>query len=329
MLSSLLRFAVFVFMMQSWNVQADTAGLASWNHTNARETIVAFVDRVSDPNSPDFVPTAQRIAVFDNDGTLWAEKPVYFQVLFAVNQAALQLKADPALATKPPYKYIAEGDISALLNGGEEALLDLVLKTHTGMSSSAFRAAVEAWISTAEHPTTGRAYTDMVYQPMVELLAYLRDNGFSTWIVSGGGVDFMRPWTSEVYGIPPQQVVGSRMALSYRTDEDSQVVFREPELAHINDKAGKPVGIQAQIGQRPILAVGNSDGDFQMLDWSTAGLGARLGVLIRHTDPDREWAYDRESAVGRLDKGLDAADSKGWLVVDMKEDWKAIFKPLP
>ncbi|GAB5415292.1 MAG: HAD family hydrolase [Congregibacter sp.] len=308
---------------------AAESSLASWRDTASKSRIEAFVKQVSDPTSVDFVPEEQRIAVFDNDGTLWAEKPVYFQVLFAIDQAALQLKADPSLASEAPYSYIAKGDIAGLLSGGEEALLELVLKTHTGMSSSAFRESVLDWMERAQHPTTDRDFTQMVYQPMLELLAYLRANGFSTWIVSGGGVGFMRPWTQQVYGIPPQQVVGSRMALSYDADSDSPLILRESKLEHINDKAGKPVGIQTQIGVRPILAVGNSDGDFQMLDWSTSGPGTRLGIIIHHTDADREWAYDRESSVGRLDAGLDAASDKDWLVVDMKKDWAAIFPPLP
>jgi len=299
--------------------------LPSWSNGPARAAIVAFVNRVADPQSPDFVPEVERIAVFDNDGCLWAEQPAYFQLLFAIDRVRALASEHPEWASLQPFQAVLEGDVKALAATGEHGLLELVMATHAGMTADEFEAVVKDWLATARHPTTGKPYTEMVYQPMLELLDYLRDNGFKTFIVSGGGIEFMRPWTEQVYGIPPEQVVGSSIKTAYEVRDGVPVLVRLPEIDFIDDKAGKPVGINSSIGRRPIVAFGNSDGDFEMLEWTTAGDGARLGVLIHHTDAEREWAYDRESHIGRLDRGLDEAAPRGWVVVDMKSDWRRIF----
>ncbi len=298
--------------------------LPSWNDGAARTTIVEFVERVTNPQGPDFVPEAERIAVFDNDGCLWSEKPAYFQLLFIVDRVRALAPDHPEWASTQPFQAVLEGDMEALAASGEHGILELVMATHAGMTTAEFEAIAADWMATARHPTTGRPYTEMVFQPMLELLDYLRANGFKTFIVSGGGIEFMRPWTEMVYGIPPEQVVGSSIKTAYEVRDGEPVLVRKPELDFIDDKAGKPVGINSHIGRRPIAAFGNSDGDFQMLEWTTAGDGARLGVLVHHTDADREWAYDRDSHVGRLDRGLDEAADRGWVVIDMKNDWNTI-----
>jgi hypothetical protein len=299
--------------------------LPSWNDTAARSAIIDFIERVTDPASPDFVPEAERIATFDNDGCLWAEQPAYFQLLFIIDRVKALAPEHPEWATQQPYQAVLEGDMGALAASGERGLLELAMATHAGMTTEEFETVVTGWLATARHPVTGKPYTEMVYQPMLELLDYLRANGFKTFIVSGGGIEFMRPWTERVYGIPPEQVVGSSIRTEYEVRDGVPVLVRLPELNFIDDKEGKPVGINAHIGRRPIMAFGNSDGDFQMLEWTTASPGARLGVLIHHTDAEREWAYDRASHIGRLDRGLDEAADRGWVVVDMKEDWRTIF----
>ncbi len=303
----------------------DVDPLPSWNDSSVRTAIVDFVERVSAAGSPDFVPEPERIAVFDNDGTLWAEQPVYFQLLFAIDRVKALAPEHPEWAGTQPFQAVLEGDMQALAAGGEHGPLELVMATHAGMTTAEFEAVVAEWLATARHPTTGRPFTGMVYHPMLELLDYLRSAGFKTFIVSGGGIEFMRPWTETVYGIPPEQVVGSSIMTAYEVRDGVPVLVRQPELNFIDDKEGKPVGINSHIGRRPIVAFGNSDGDFQMLEWTTAGDGARLGVLIHHTDAEREWAYDRDSHVGSLDRGLDEAADRGWVVVDMKQDWKAVF----
>ena len=304
-----------------------TDPLPSWNDGDAKQSILDFVARVTDPGSPDFVPESERIATFDNDGTLWAEKPFYFQLLFAIDRVKAMAPDHPEWKTQQPFQAVLEDDMEALLAAGEHGLIELVMATHTGMTTVEFEHIATEWLATATHPTTGRPFTEMVYQPMLELLDYLRANGFKTFIVSGGGIEFMRPWTEAVYGIPPEQVVGSSIKTAFKVRDGEPVLVRLPELDFINDKAGKPVGINSHIGRRPIAAFGNSDGDFQMLEWTTAGTGARLGVYVHHTDGEREWAYDRESAVGRLDRGLDEAEARGWTVVSMKGDWRTIFPP--
>ncbi len=299
--------------------------LPSWNDTWPKRAIITFVDRVTQEGSPDFVPAPERIAVFDNDGTLWAEQPMYFQALFIFDRIKALAPQHPEWKTKEPFASVLKGDVKSALAGGEHALLEMAMATHAGMTTAQFEQIVNDWIGTAKHPTTGRLYTEMVYQPMLELLAYLRANGFKTFIVSGGGIEFMRPWTERVYGIPPEQVIGSSIRTKYEVRDGQPVIVRLPELNFIDDKQGKPVGIQQHIGRRPLMAFGNSDGDFQMLEWTTAGKGPRFGLLVHHDDAVREWAYDRESHIGRLDRGLDEGPRRGWTLVSMEHDWKTIF----
>lgn len=300
--------------------------LPSWNDGAARQSIVDFVARVTDPASPDFVPETERIAVFDNDGCLWSEQPVYFQLFFAMDRVREMAPEHPEWRDRPALKAAIDGDMDALESAGTHGLVEVIAATHTGMTTSEFQVAVRGWIDTARHPTTGRPYTRMVFQPMLEVLDYLRANGFATFIVSGGGIDFLRVWSEEVYGIPPEQVVGSSVVTKFEMWDDGPVLVRLPEIDFIDDKEGKPVGIDRHIGRRPIAAFGNSDGDLQMLQWTTVGQpGARLGVIIHHTDGEREWAYDRDSHIGRLDAALDEAPTRGWTVVDMKQDWKVIY----
>jgi phosphoglycolate phosphatase-like HAD superfamily hydrolase len=299
--------------------------LSSWNDGRAKQVILAFVAQVTSPGSPDFVPPAERIAVFDNDGTLWSEQPVYFQVLFALDRVKALAPQHPEWKDTEPFASLLEGDVEAAMAGGMKSVAEIIMATHAGMTTAQFETVVGDWISTARHPMTKRFYTEMVYQPMLELLAYLRANGFKTFIVSGGGIEFMRPWAETVYGIPPEQVIGSSIKVKYEMRDGEPVLVRLPEIDFFDDKEGKPVAIHQQIGRRPVAAFGNSDGDLQMLQWTTAGHGPRLAVYVHHTDPEREWAYDRESSVGRLDKGLDEAQAKGWTVVDMKRDWNVIF----
>ncbi len=299
--------------------------LPSWNDGVARQSIVQFVKAITTQGSPQFVPPDERIAVFDNDGTLWAEQPAYFQALFVFDRIKALAPQHPEWRTQEPFASVLKGDMKGALAGGEKALLEMVMATHAGMTTEEFEQTVTDWIATARHPKTGRLYTDMVYQPMLELLAYLRANGFKTYIVSGGGIEFMRPWAEQVYGIPPEQVIGSSIKTRFELRDGKPVLVRLPEINFIDDKAGKPVGIQQHIGRRPIAAFGNSDGDLQMLQWTTAGSGTRFGLIVHHTDAAREWAYDRKSSVGKLDQALDAARSAGWTVVDMKQDWAAVF----
>jgi len=299
--------------------------LPSWNEGQAKRAIVDFVKRVTESGSADFVPVPERTAVFDNDGTLWAEKPMYVQLAFALDRVKALAPQHPEWKDKQPFKAALDGDLKTVAAGGEHALLELVMATHAGMTTEAFAKVAMDWLATAKHPRFNRPYTDLVYQPMLELLAYLRTNGFKTYIVSGGGIEFMRPWTEKVYGIPPEQVVGSSIKTRFELKNGKPVLVRLPEINFIDDKAGKPVGIHMHIGRRPIAAFGNSDGDLQMIQWTTTGAGARFGLIVHHTDSVREWAYDRQSHVGRLDKALDEAKAKGWTLVDMKKDWKAIY----
>jgi hypothetical protein len=307
-------------------VQAADA-LPSWNDGPTKAAIVDFVTRVTTEGGPDFVPVDDRIATFDNDGTLWSEQPMYFQLAFAIDRVKTLAPQHPEWKTTQPFQAVLEGDMKALAAAGEKGLLELVMTTHAGMTTDEFEKIVTDWVATAKHPRFKQPYTELVYQPMLELLAYLRANEFKTYIVSGGGIEFMRPWVERVYGIPPQQVVGSSIKVKYELLQDKPVLVRLPEIDFIDDKAGKPVGIQKFIGRRPILAFGNSDGDFEMLQWTTAGAGPRLGLIVHHTDAEREWAYDRQSAVGKLDKALDEAPKAGWILVDMKQEWKTIYPP--
>jgi phosphoserine phosphatase len=307
------------------SLAAAAEPLPSWNEGQAKRAIVGFVQRVTTAGGADFVAPPQRIAVFDNDGTLWAEQPMYVQLAFALYRVNALAPMHPEWKDKQPFKAALEGDLKTVAAGGEHALLELMMATHAGMTTEAFARVVTDWLATAKHPRFKRPYTDLVYQPMLELLTYLRANGFKTYIVSGGGIEFMRPWTEKVYGIPPEQVVGSSIKTKYEVRDGKPVLVRLPEINFIDDKAGKPVGINQHIGRRPIAAFGNSDGDLQMLQWTAAGKGKRFCLIVHHTDAAREWAYDRQSHVGHLDKALDEAKAKDWTVVDMKQDWKRIF----
>jgi hypothetical protein len=298
--------------------------LPSWNDGAAKSSVTGFVQRVTTEGTPDFVVPAERIAVFDNDGCLWSEQPAYFQLLFAIDRVKQLAPQHPEWRTTQPFKAVLDGDMHALAESGEEGLLELVMATHAGLTTDEFADVVGAWLTTSRHPTTGRLYTEMVFQPMLELLDYLRANDFKTFIVSGGGIEMMRVFAEDVYGVPPEQVVGSSVKTKFEMRSTGPVIERLPELDFINDKAGKPVGINKFIGRRPIAAFGNSDGDLQMLQWTAAGDGPRFMLIVHHTDADREWAYDRDSHVGRLDKALDVAAMRGWTVVDMKKDWKTI-----
>ena len=320
-----LVLALACLLLTNGATAAAEDPLPSWRGTPIKEAIVSFVLRTTSPDSPDFVAEADRVAVFDNDGTLWAEQPLYFQLFFAFDRIRSMAPDHPDMQTTEPFASILKNDIEGALSGGTEALFDIVAKSHADMSVTAFQALVSDWLATARHPTTGRPFTKMVYQPMLEMLAYLRTHGYKTYIVSGGGIEFMRPWVESVYGIPPQQVVGSSIKTQYVVLDGVPQLLRLPEVAFVDDKDGKPVGINKHIGRRPVIAFGNSDGDFQMLEYTTAGDGARLGVLIHHTDAAREWKYDRESHIGRLNRGLDEAEARAWLVVDMKRDWGRVF----
>ena len=299
--------------------------LPSWNDGPTKEAIVAFVEKVTDEGGADYVPPADRIATFDNDGNLWAEKPVYFQLLFAIDRVKALAPEHPEWKDKQPFKAAIEGDMETLAKSGHEGIAELVMASHAGMSTQQFQQIVSDWLATAEHPRFKRKYTDLIYQPMLELLSYLRNNGFTTYIVSGGGIEFVRNFSEEKYGIPPAQVVGSSIKTKYEVIDGEPTLMRLAEMNFINDKEGKPIGINQHIAQRPIFASGNSDGDYQMLEWTTAGEGPSFGLILHHTDPEREYAYDRDSAVGRLDKALDDALDKGWIVIDMKKDWNRVF----
>ncbi len=301
--------------------------LPSWNDGASRQSIIDFVTKVTQEGSPEYVPPAERIATFDNDGTLWAEQPMYFQLFFAIDRVQALAAQHPEWKSKEPFASLLRGDVKGALAGGEHAMLEIVMATHAGMTTDEFEVIVRDWIAKAKHPVTGRPYTGMVYQPMLELLAYLRTNGFKTFIVSGGGIEFMRPWAEAVYGVPPEQVVGSSIKTSFELRDGKPVLVRLPELDFLDDKSGKPIGINTHIGRRPIAAFGNSDGDLQMLQYTTGGPGTRFGLLVHHTDAAREWAYDRQSSIGHLDAALDAAPANKWTVVDMKKDWKVIYPP--
>jgi 2C-methyl-D-erythritol 2,4-cyclodiphosphate synthase len=318
--------AALLFALAFVTTAAHAAdALPSWNDIKAKQSIMTFVQRVITKGGKDFVPPAQRIATFDNDGTLWAEQPLYFQIVFALDRAKAMAPQHPEWNDKEPFASLLKGDLKGALAGGERSIVEIVMTTHAGMTTDEFEKVVKDWIATARHPKTKRLYTEMAYQPMLELLRYLRANGFKTYIVSGGGADFMRVFSEKVYGIPPEQVIGSTGKLKFELRDGKPVLVKLPEIDFIDDKDGKPVGIQKHIGRRPILAFGNSDGDLQMLQWTAAGGGARFMGIVHHTDAEREWAYDRKSSIGKLDKALDEAKAKGWTVVDMKNDWKTIF----
>ncbi len=302
--------------------------LSSWNDTAPKKAIVSFVEKVSKEGSSDFVPPNERIATFDNDGTLWCEQPLYLQLLFALDRVKMLAPQHPEWKTKEPFASLLKGDVKGALAGGEKAIVEIIAVTHSGMTTDEFEKIVSDWIATAQHPKFKRPLTECVYQPMIELLAYLRANGFKTFIVSGGGIEFMRPWTEKVYGVPPEQVVGSSIKTKYEMRDGKPVLMRLPEMNFIDDKTGKPIGINSHIGRRPIAAFGNSDGDQQMLEWTQAGGGARLMMLVHHDDGAREFAYGAESKIGTFSDALMAEAKKdGWTVISMKDDWKTIFPP--
>jgi len=305
--------------------QAQSDPLPSWNDGATKNAITTFVSRVTTQGGPDFVPVDQRIATFDNDGTLWIEQPMYVQLAFVLDRVKALAPLNPGWKTKQPFKAVLAGDMKALAASGEKGLMQLLAVTHSGMTSEEFAKIVSDWLAVARHPRFQRPYTELVYQPMLELLAYLRANGFKTFIVSGGGIEFMRPWTEKIYGIPPEQVMGSSIKTRFEMRDGRPTLFRLPEINFIDDKVGKPVGINQHIGRRPIAAFGNSDGDLEMLQYTTLSGGPRFGLIVHHTDAEREYAYDRKSQFGKLDKALDAAADNKWTVVDMKNDWKRVF----
>ena len=322
---TILALALALTVSATANASRAAEPLPSWSDGPSKEAIVEFVEQVTREGGPDYVPAPERIAVFDNDGTLWSERPVYFQLLFAIDRVKALAAKNPDWKDRQPFKAVLDNDMEALAKAGKKGLAELVMASHAGMSTEEFEKIAADWIATAKHPKTGKAYTEMVYQPMLELLGYLRKNGFKTYIVSGGGIEFMRPWVEKVYGIPPEQVIGSRIKVEYQLVDGKPILKRLPALDFVDDKAGKPVGIHQLIGRRPIAAFGNSDGDFEMLEWVASGNGLRLAMLVRHDDGDREFAYDRDSHIGRLSRGLDEGPGRGWIITSMKKDWKCVF----
>lgn len=326
LLARLIAISLLGFVAGCASAQPAHDPLPSWNDGSAKQAIVAFVAKVTMPGSPDFVPVPERIATFDNDGTLWCEQPMYFQLLFALDRVKALAPQHPEWKTKEPFASLLKGDVKAALAGGERAIGEIVMVTHAGMTTAEFETLVKDWLATAKHPILKQPYTACVYQPMLELLAYLRANGFKTFIVSGGGIEFMRPWTEAVYGIPPEQVVGSSIKTKYEIRDGQPVLVRLPEINFIDDKAGKPVGINQHIGRRPIAAFGNSDGDQQMLEYAQGGGGARLLMLVHHDDKAREFEYGAKSHIGTFSDALmTEAKDKNWNVISMKDDWKRIF----
>ncbi|HEV7335068.1 MAG TPA: HAD family hydrolase [Bosea sp. (in: a-proteobacteria)] len=325
LLSSLAALPVVIGGLHSGDARAQAEPLPSWNEGSAKSSIVDFVTRVTAQGGPDFLAPAERIAVFDNDGTLWAEQPMYVQLAFILDRVKALAPQNPGWKTKQPFKAVLDSDLRALVASGEQGLMQLIAVTHAGMTSDEFEKIASDWLATARHPRFKRPYTELVYQPMLEVLTYLRGNGFKTYIASGGGVEFMRPWAERVYGIPPEQVLGSSIKTKFEMRDGRPTIFRLPQINFIDDKAGKPVGINQQIGRRPIAAFGNSDGDLEMLQWTTMSGGVRLGLIVHHTDAEREFAYDRKAHFGKLDKALDAATANKWTVADMKRDWKRVF----
>ena len=323
-----LAFATSILISCAPALEEETAitdPLPSWNEGETKNSIIKFVSVVTDPASEHFIDVADRIATFDNDGNLWSEQPAYFQLFFAMDRVKLMADQHPEWKTQQPFKAVLEDDLKTLATFGVHGFLEIVMVTHGNITTEEFESIVKQWLATALHPRFDRPYNQLVYQPMLELLEYLRNNEFKTFIVSGGGIEFMRPWVEEVYGIPRDQVVGSSIKTEFAIQDGKPVIMRLPELDFIDDKEGKPLGINKFIGRKPVFASGNSDGDLQMLQWTASGDGLRFMLYLHHTDGEREWAYDRESHIGRLDKGLDEANEKGWTVIDMKEDWKLIY----
>jgi phosphoserine phosphatase len=299
--------------------------LPSWNDGATKQAIVRFVQEVTKKGAPNYVPPSERIATFDNDGTLWVEQPLYTQLSFAIDRVKALAPEHPEWKTTQPFQGVLEGDMKAALASGQKGLVEMVMAPHAGMTTDEFTAIVTDWLGKSQHPKLKRPYTECIYKPQLELLAYLRENGFKTFIVSGGGIEFMRPWTEEVYGIPPEQVVGSSIVTEFQMKDGKPVLVRQSKINFIDDKAGKPVGIYQHIGRRPILSFGNADADMQMIQYTKGGEGLRLGLFLHHTDAEREYAYDRKGHIGTLDQVLDMAGAQDWIVVDMKRDWKVVF----
>lgn len=321
-----LWISVIILAYPAWP-QADP--LPSWNDGPAKTAIIDFVTRVTTDGGPDFVPAGERIATFDNDGTLWSEQPLYFQFIFATDRVKALAPQHPEWKTEEPFRSVLAGDMKAALAGGDEAVVKLVMATHAGMTTDEFDKVVADWLATARHPTLKRPYTELIYQPMLEVLAYLRASGFKTYIVSGGGIEFMRSFAERVYGVPPEQVIGSSIKTKFEMRDGKPIIVKLAEMEFIDDGPGKPVGIEKFIGRRPIAAFGNSDGDLQMLQWTVAGDGLRFALIVHHTDAAREFAYDRKSSIGHLDKALDEAVARGWAVVSIKDDWKTVYPAKP
>jgi phosphoserine phosphatase len=327
LLSSLAMLPLLAASLRSTSAVAQARDpLPSWSEGATKASILDFVARITTQGGPDFVPVEQRIATFDNDGTLWVEQPMYVQLAFALDRVKAMAPMHPEWKTKQPFAGVLDGDLKAVMASGEKGLVELIMVTHAGMTTAEFEKIVTDWLATARDPRFKRPYTELVYLPMLELLAYLRANGFKTFIVSGGGIEFMRPWTERIYAVPPEQVVGSSIKTRFEIKDGTPTLFRLAEINFIDDKTGKPIGINEHIGRRPIAAFGNSDGDLEMLQWATLGAsGARFGLIVHHTDAEREYAYDRQSHFGKLDAALNAATLNKWTVVDMKKDWKRIF----
>src|SRR5262245_16437627 len=323
-LEKMMAVAVAVALLFGRSLHAADP-LPSWNDGPTKKSILDFVAKVTKEGGPEFVPVAERIATFDNDGTLWCEHPMYVQLAFALDRVKSLAPKHVDWKEKQPFKGILQGDLREAIAGGERKLVELVMATHAGITTDEFEIVVKDWLATARQPRFKKPYTECVYQPMLELMAFLRASSFKTFIVSGGGIDFMRPWTERVYGVPPEQVVGSSIKTKYELRDGQPVLMRLPEVDFVDDKTGKPIGIGKFIGRRPIMAFGNSDGDYDMLRWTTAGPGPRFGLIVHHTDAEREFAYDRNSLFGRLAKALDESRERGWTVVDMKNDWKCVF----
>ena len=326
----LLQSFLLAITLQYMGAIAAREPLPSWHDTRSKQTIMTFIKEVTDPNSAKFVKKSERVATFDNDGTLWAEQPIYTQLLFAIERIVALAPSHPEWQNKEPFASLLKGDIPGALTQSKTAVNDIVMAANTGMDNETYKAIVTKWIHQAKHPVTHRLYTEMVYQPMVELIAYLQQNGFKTYIVSGGGIEFIRAWSETVYGIPPEQVIGSTMKRTYELQDNKMVIIRHPEMDFYNNNNNKVIAINTHIGRRPIAAFGNSDGDLPMLEYVSSGEGPRLSMIIHHTDKKREWAYNRKSDIGKLDKGLDEADENRWTIVDMKRDWKLIYpKSIP
>lgn len=318
-------FALTLMILSSVTASQPQDLLPSWNDGPNKQAIIEFVTKTTDQNQASFIPPTRRIATFDNDGTLWSEQPLYFQAIYIFDRIKELAPEHPEWQHKEPYASVLNGDSKSALAGGKQALLEMLMGTHAAVTASEFSESVADWLASARHPDSGKPYTAMVYKPMLELLDYLRDNDFKVFIVSGGGTDFLRVFAEEVYGVPPEQVVGSSLKAKYEIRNGLPVIVKQAEVDFIDDKAGKPVGIHRYIGRRPILAVGNSDGDFEMLEWTSAGEGPSLAMIVHHDDAEREWAYDRESHIGRLVRGLDEGPQRGWKIISMKNDWNLIY----